>query len=226
MRILIVEDDVEIAQLVKAMLERNNYVVDWQETTEGAIEAISMASFDAIILDRSLPDGDGMTLLCFIKLSFPQEDRPPVIILSAMDGPQHRVEGLEAGAVDYVVKPYEPAELLARLKICLQFKTGRTNPVIKIGNIEYDKVDQRLSIHGRTLTLPRRELVIFDTLVRSFGSVVPHEKLYNAIYSYEDQIESNSAASHISKLRKKLQDENSGIDLKVMRHIGYYLKEA
>ena len=226
MRILIVEDDVEIAQLIKSMLERNNYVADWQKTMEGAIEAISMAPFKAIILDRSLPDGDGMALLAFIKASFPLENRPPVIILSAMDESHHRVEGLEAGAIDYVIKPYEPAELLARLKICMQFKTSLANPVIKIGNIEYDKVNQRLSINGKALPLPRRELVIFDTLLRSFGAVVPHEKLYNAIYSYEDQIESNSAASHVSKLRKKLSDEKSGIDLKVMRHIGYYLQEA
>jgi len=223
MRILVVEDDVEIAALLKRLLERNGYTVDVQHSLKLAMRVLSDFAYSAIILDRGLPDGDGISLIHELRKLKKKSEMPPFIIVSAIGELHDRVEGLDAGAVDYVVKPYEPKELLARLRVCLRLKAVHQSSEIEIGNIIYDSSAHRISVNGTPLNITRRGLLIFDVLAHNVGRVVSSDELENKVYGYEE-IGSNALTSQISRLRKALVESNSGVTIKVMRHIGYTLE--
>ncbi len=224
MRVLIVEDDLQIAKLLKRYLESHNFVVDHQETVGRGLQAVLDAKYSAVIIDRMLPDGDGIELIDKLKERRLEKDLPPFLVLSALGDVEERVASLNLGAVDYVVKPYEPEELLARLKVCIKHKTTGVDQTIALGNIVYDIQDQHIEIDGKALNLRRRELLIFDTLVRHQGRVTSYRALEEAVYSYDDDICSNTLASQVSRLRKALRDANSGVHIKVLRNIGYLLE--
>lgn len=224
MRVLIVEDDIQIAKLLKRYLESHNFVIDHQETIATAIHAIEDAPYSAVIIDRMLPDGDGVELIDRLKETMLETELPPFLVLSALGDVEDKVLSLGLGAVDYIVKPYEPEELLARLKVCIKFKTISAKRMLKLGNIVYDTEDQCLEVNGEVLSLRRRELAIFDALIRQQGRVTSYEALENAIYSYDDEICSNTMASQVSRLRKNLADSSSGVTIRVLRNIGYMLE--
>lgn len=222
MRLLVVEDDLEIGGLLKRLLESNNFVVDHQTTVATAVQAILGTSYSAVIIDRMLPDGDGIDLINILKGRMLKEDLPPFLVLSALGEVEEKVMSLGLGAVDYVVKPYDPEELLARIKVCIKYKANGAGKTFTMGNVAYDSQGQHIEVNGAILSLRRRELLIFDILMRHQGKrITTHRALESAVYSYDDEICSNSLASHVSRLRKALRDSGADISLKVMRNIGY-----
>ena len=224
MRILVVEDEIDVADVIRRLLEKNNYIVDVQHDLKMAEEAILVAPYSAVILDRHLPDGDGITLLQRLRETRKEVELPPFLILTAICDVQDRVDGLDAGAVDYIVKPYEPDELLARLRVCMKLKSGVRQQKLTAGNISYDLASRTASMDGRAISIRRRELAVFDLLIRNLGRMVSMDSLIDAVYGYDD-VESNALTAHISRLRKRLDECNSGLKIRVSRQIGYTLEE-
>lgn len=225
MRILIVEDDKRIINSLTRLLKRESYVVDAVESISQAMHILSVVKYAAVILDRGLDDGDGLNVVSLAHSSLKPEQLPCFIILSALSEPIDRVEGLNAGAVDYIAKPYEPAELLARLKICTSRNFIPVEHIISLGNVDYDTQGRTLKIDNTPIQVRRREQLIIELLLKNKGRVITHETIESQIYNFDEEIESNAVSSQISRLRRILKKANANITIKVMRHIGYYLEE-
>ena len=224
LRILLIEDEPELAAAIASRLCAEGFVVDHFGTLGEGIEAVMMTQYRAVLLDRRLPDGDGLSLLPVLKT---RPDPAPVIVLTAMDDVPDRVEGLEAGAEDYLIKPFASDELLARLRVLLRRGGGiAAVPRVKMGRMEYDLAARQLSVGGQTLILSRRELAILDVLMRRAGRVVMREHLEAQVYGYEDDISSNALEAHISRLRKRLTEMRAGVIVHSVRGVGYMVRAA
>lgn len=224
MRILLVEDDHELAAGLAARLGSEGYVVDRVGNLGDAIEAVISNVYRAILLDRRLPDGDCISLLPVLATRKPV---PPVLILSALDDVPDRVAGIEAGADDYLVKPFAFEELRARLLTRIRRAPDRpAEAPVKVGRLSYNLATRDLQVDGVDLHLPRRELALLDTLVRRAGRVVQREHLEAEMYGIDDDIQSNALEAHVSRLRRRLLDANAGVLLHGVRGVGYMLKVA
>ncbi|TXC72218.1 response regulator transcription factor [Sphingomonas ginsenosidivorax] len=224
MRILLIEDERELAEAVTARLNLEGFVVDCFGTLGEAIEAVISAQYRVILLDRRLPDGDGLSLLPVIRT---RPAPPPVIMLTALGDVPDRVAGLDAGAEDYLIKPYSFDELLARLRVLLRRDgSGDLAQKVAIGRLTFDLASLEASIGGTLLLLPRRELAILETLVRRAGRVVMREHIEAQVYSFDDDISSNALDAHVSRLRKRLVDGSAGVILNGVRGLGYILRAA
>lgn len=224
LRILLVEDEPEIRTSLAARLTANGFVVDHFGTLGSAIEAVMGAEYRAVLLDRRLPDGDGLSLLPVLRT---RPSSPPVIVISALDDVPDRVAGLDAGAEDYLIKPFAFEELVARLRVLLR-RAGSTEaaPCVSVGRLEYDLAARESKVAGKPLPLPRRELAIMDALIRRAGRVVMREHLQDQVYGYDEEISSNALEAHISRLRKRLADAGAGVVLHGVRGVGYMLRAA
>ncbi|HEV2079695.1 MAG TPA: response regulator transcription factor [Allosphingosinicella sp.] len=224
MRILLVEDEPELRTTLAARLTADGFVVDQFGTLGAAIEAVMAAQYNAVLLDRRLPDGDGLSLLPVLRT---RPSRPPVIILSALDDIPDRVDGLDAGAEDYLIKPFAFEELVARLRVMLR-RSGSADaaPFVSVGRLQYDLASREPKVSGQPLTLPRRELAIMDALIRRAGRVVMREHLQDQVYGFDEEISSNALEAHISRLRKRLADAGAGVVLHGVRGVGYMLRAA
>jgi DNA-binding response OmpR family regulator len=223
-RVLLVEDEPELGAALATRLQSEGFVVDHFGSLGEAIEAVMGADYRAVLLDRRLPDGDGLSLLPVLRT---RKEPPPVIVLTAMDDVPDRVAGLDAGAEDYLIKPFALDELLARLRVLLRRSGSAAQvPRVTIGRLEYDLAARDPSIEGMTLVLPRRELAILDTLMRRAGRVVMREHLEAQVYGYDDDISSNALEAHISRLRRRLADVRAGVVLHGVRGVGYMLRAA
>ena len=222
MRILLVEDEPELAAAIVGRLCGEGFVVDHVGNLGDAIEAVISASFRLLLLDRRLPDGDGLSLLPVLRT---RPSPPPVIILTALDDVPDRVAGLDAGAEDYLIKPFAFDELLARIRVLLRRPAiGAPAPSVTIGRLEYDLGSREPRVAGAALSLPRRELAILDTLARRAGRVVMREHLESQVYGFDDDISSNALEAHISRLRKRLADAGAQVVLHGVRGVGYMLR--
>jgi DNA-binding response OmpR family regulator len=221
-RILLVEDEPELRATLAARLTQEGFVVDQVGTLGLAIEAVMGAEYRALLLDRRLPDGDGLSLLPVLRT---RPTSPPVLVLSALDDIPDRVAGLEAGAEDYLIKPFAFDELVARLRVRLR-RSGSADvaPSVSVGRLEYDLSSREPKVGGKLLALPRRELAIMDALVRRAGRVVMREHLQDQVYGFDEEISSNALEAHISRLRKRLADAGAGVVLHGVRGIGYMLR--
>jgi DNA-binding response OmpR family regulator len=221
-RILLVEDEPELRATLAARLTQEGFVVDQVGTLGLAIEAVMGAEYRALLLDRRLPDGDGLSLLPVLRT---RPTSPPVLVLSALDDIPDRVAGLEAGAEDYLIKPFAFDELVARLRVLLR-RSGSADvaPSVSVGRLEYDLSSREPKVGGKLLALPRRELAIMDALVRRAGRVVMREHLQDQVYGFDEEISSNALEAHISRLRKRLADAGAGVVLHGVRGIGYMLR--
>jgi DNA-binding response OmpR family regulator len=224
MRILLVEDEPELAATIAGRLADERFVVDRAGSLGDAIEAVMCADYRAVLLDRRLPDGDGLSLLPVLRT------RPlpaPVLVLTALDDVPDRVAGLDAGADDYLIKPFAVDELLARIRVLLRrFSAGSAAPKVTVGRLEYDLGDRASKVGGSPLSLPRRELAILDALMRRAGRVVLREHLEAQVYGYDDDISSNALEAHVSRLRKRLTDAGAGVILHGVRGVGYMLRAS
>jgi DNA-binding response OmpR family regulator len=221
---LLVEDEPELGAALAARLRGEGFVVDHVATLGHAIEAVMGAEYRLLLLDRRLPDGDGLSLLPVLRT---RPSPAPAIVLTALDDVPDRVAGLDAGAEDYLIKPFAFEELLARMRVLLRRAPGALSaPQVTVGALEYDLAAREPKVGGTTLALPRRELAILDALVRRAGRVVMREHLESQVYGYDDEISSNALEAHISRLRKRLADSGARVVLHGVRGVGYMLRAA
>jgi DNA-binding response OmpR family regulator len=222
MRILLVEDEAEMAGALASALKRYDMVVDHVPTLCEAEEAISAEVHAAVLLDRQLPDGDGLALIPKLRA---RADGVPIIVLTARGELADRVAGLDSGADDYLAKPFAVEELLARLRAVLRRPAGLTPDVIQAGRIVFDVGHREASIDGRPLELPRRELLVLEALIRRMGRTVLRAALEEAVYNFDDEIQSNALDTHVSRLRRKLAEAEAGVEIHGIRGVGYLLKK-
>ena len=222
MRILVVEDDVGIADGLQANLQQRGYAVDWCDTVAHAWAALQAEPFDAVLLDLGLPDGDGGTLLQRLRQAsaapggLPAPDTP-VLIMTARDEVQQRIAGLDLGADDYLVKPFDVDELEARLRALLRRAAGRSHPVIRHGALEIDPAAHTVLQAGVPVDLSPREFAVLLVLLESRGRVQSRQQLEARLYNWQDAIESNAVEVHVHHLRRKLGESL----IKTVRGVGY-----
>ena len=223
-RILLVEDDPALAREMLRHLERDGWVVDHVARLAHAVEAVVHTGYRVVLLDRQLPDGDGLALVAVAR-SRPAP--PAVIFLTARDDVADRVQGLDAGGDDYLVKPFALDELLARLRAaCRRPAAGVTAPPVRVGNLSFDMASREVCIAGRPLALPRRELVLLESLVRRAGRVVQREHLDAAVYGHGAEVSANALETQVSRLRRRLHDAGALLELRTIRGVGYLLRAA
>jgi DNA-binding response OmpR family regulator len=223
MRILLVEDEAEMAGALTSALKGYDMVVDHVPTLAEAEEAISADVHMAILLDRQLPDGDGLSLIPKLRA---RADGVPIIVLTARGELADRIAGLDSGADDYLAKPFAVEELLARLRAVLRRPAGVMPDIVRAGRLAFDLGHREASIDGRTLDLPRRELLVLEALIRRLGRTVLRSAVEEAVYSFDDEIQSNALDTHVSRLRRKLADADAGVEIHGIRGVGYLLKQV
>ena len=214
MRILLVEDDVLLGDGVCAGLRRENNSVDWVKNGETALTAISETQYDCVVLDIGLPKISGLEVLRQMRAS---NNVIPVMILTAQDDVSDRVVGLDTGADDYLVKPFEFAELCARLRALTRRTRGTASEIIQYKNIKIDTTAHTVEHDGHDVTLSRREFALLIELISNQGRVLSRQSLEQKLYSWGDEIESNTIEVYIHHLRKKLYTDL----IKTVRGIGY-----
>jgi DNA-binding response OmpR family regulator len=223
MRILLVEDEAEMAGALTSALKGYDMVVDHVPTLAEAEEAISADVHMAILLDRQLPDGDGLALIPKLRA---RADGVPIIVLTARGELADRIAGLDSGADDYLAKPFAVEELLARLRAVLRRPAGLVPDIVRAGRLAFDLSHREASIDGRTLDLPRRELLVLEALIRRLGRTVLRSAVEEAVYSFDDEIQSNALDTHVSRLRRKLADADARVEIHGIRGVGYLLKQV
>lgn len=223
MRILLVEDDLAMAQALHGALERHGLVMDAVHSLAMADTALRLRVHDLLLLDRALPDGDGLDFIPAARALMPAL---PIILLTARGEVADRVDGLNGGADDYMVKPVAVDELLARVRAIARRPAAIKLPSAALGRLAFDFGAQEATVDGRPLRLPRRQLLILETLIYRQGRTVRREVLREAVYGFEDDIQSNALDAHISKLRRALEEAGAGVEIAVIRGVGYLLKDA
>jgi DNA-binding response OmpR family regulator len=222
-RLLVVEDEPRIAEILKSGLRRAGFIVDVVDLCVDAREALALIAYDAAILDLGLPDGDGLKLLTQVRAA---HNHVPILILTARDAVEDRVSGLDAGADDYLVKPFATSELIARIKALLRRPGGALGLELHAGNIDFDTVGRDVRVGCISLQLPRRECAILEHLMRRQGRVVPKSILEEKLYGIDDELESNAVPVHVHHLRRKLQEAKATAEIHTIRGVGYLLTES
>src|SRR6202030_3697943 len=222
MRILLIEDHQRLAQSIVEGLAGFGFGVDLFMTAEEGLAATKSMSYEAIILDLGLPDRDGLELLKDLRAA---ASWIPVLILTARDGIDDRVEGLDRGADDYLPKPFAMKELAARLRALLRRPGGPLGTTIDIANLSFDTAARQVKVDGRVVAISRRELDALEVLVRRGDPVVPKSLLEDTIYGLSNDITSNTIEALVSRLRRRLETVHAGVSIHTLRGIGYLLKE-
>jgi len=219
MRVLLIEDDKILGAAVRDQIAAEGHSVDWVARLDAARDHIGSAAYDLLLLDLMLPDGRGLGLLRDLRT---RGNVTPVIILTAMDQLSDRIEGLNAGADDYLVKPFDLSELSARLNAVARRYAGNPNPLVRIGDLEIDLAARSILRAGRTIDLTAREWALFEAFVQRPGQILSRAQLEERLYSFGSEVESNATEVHVSRLRKKL---GHGI-VETVRGVGYRLGRA
>lgn len=222
MKILLVEDETRLAEAIAASLTKKGVAVDHTALLGDAIELAQQQTYDAIVLDRRLPDGDGITFIPWLRSAGVVT---PVIVLTARNEPTERVAGLDLGADDYLGKPFLMEELFARLRAVMRRPSTLAEPSIVAGRMTVDPIRMDVMVGELQLDLPRRELMVLVTLAKRKGRTVLRSALETEIYNYEETIQSNALDAHVSRLRKRLTDADAGVSIHNIRGVGYLLKE-
>ena len=216
MRLLLVEDDPLLGDGVQAGLGQAGFAVDWVRDGVAGELALKTEPYAAVILDLGLPRLTGLELLGRLRAA---GNAVPVLILTARDGIADRVDGLDRGADDYLVKPFDLNELAARLRALIRRARGEPAPVMRIGALELDAAAHRVSFQGRPVELSPREFALLNELMWHAGRVLSREQLERQIYGWGEEVESNAIEVHIHHLRRKLQPEL----IRTIRGVGYLL---
>jgi DNA-binding response OmpR family regulator len=223
MRLLLVEDDPHLSELIPKALRSTGFTVDTCELADEACCALQNGSFETVILDLGLPDDDGMTVLRQMRRG---GDATPVLILTSRDGLADRVDGLNAGADDYVLKPFEIEELVARIKALLRRPGGALGMTLTAGNVVLDTVSRETRIGGRIADLSRREMSVLEHLIRRLDGVVAKERLAESLYGYAENGSINSVEVSVHRLRKRLAEFAATVEINTLRGVGYLLSES
>jgi two-component system, OmpR family, response regulator QseB len=201
LRVLLAEDDVMIGASVRHGLAQDGFTVDWVEDGRAAEIALAERVHDAVLLDLGLPRKTGLDVLSAMRRG---GDNRPVLIMTARDAVADRVAGLDAGADDYVVKPFDLTELAARLRALSRRRAGRADPILAFGAIELDPAAHQARVRGKPIALSAREFALLEALMVRPGAVLSRAQLEAKLYGWSDSVESNAVEVHIHGLRKKL----------------------
>ncbi len=220
MRILLIEDEPEMAELIASDVEAAGFVVDYGRSSSEALESVKHANYDLVLLDRRLPDGDGLALLPAIR-----QTRPGirVMMLTALDAMKEKVAGLDSGADDYLTKPYDKEELVSRIRACLRRPGCGAQPPVVIGALSFDLASLQVSVRGTALALHRRELSLLEALMRRANRVATRETLLEEVYGVQAEVQPNALDTLIWRLRSNLKAAEAGVAIHMVRGIGYAL---
>jgi two-component system response regulator QseB len=219
MKILLLEDNRSMREIVADYLTDRGFIVDAVRTGDAALAAVATNTYDAMVLDLGLPDIDGMDVLRQVRLR--TSDRLPALIVTARDSLENRLSGLNSGADDYIVKPFELVELEARLRVVLRRPGQRGSMSSSCGRLSYDVTAREATVQGNRLDLTRRELALLEELMRAPGRVVVKDALEDRLYSIDQEVSGNAIEATVSRLRKKLAAAEAGVSIQTMRGIGY-----
>ncbi|WP_086933493.1 response regulator [Agarilytica rhodophyticola] len=217
MRVLIVEDDQIIGSGLVQSLTNNNYTVDWVETVASAQAALVTQTYDILILDIGLPDGSGLDILYKLRR---ENNQMPVLILTAYDEISSKISGLDAGADDYLIKPFDLNELLARMRALRRRSNGSGSPVLQIGDVVLDPVSHKVLLDNEEVELGAKEFAILHALMEKPERLISKAQLEDTLYGWNAEIESNTVEVHIHGIRKKLGKNI----IRTVRHAGYQIK--
>ncbi|CDX60316.1 DNA-binding response regulator in two-component regulatory system with QseC [Mesorhizobium plurifarium] len=219
MRILLIEDDSVLGAAVRDQIVGDGHSVDWVTRIDAARDAMAGAAYDLILLDLMLPDGRGIVFLRALRAA---GDVTPIIILTALDQVSDRIEGLTAGADDYIVKPFDLDELSARIGSVARRYSGNPNPIIRLRSLDIDIARRSVRRDGKTVQLTAREWALLEAFLTRPGQLLSKAQLEERLYDFDAEVESNTIEVHVSRLRKKL-----GTDLiETERGLGYRLARA
>ncbi len=228
MRLLLVEDDRMIGESLRAALRLEHYAVDWVRDAAAASSTLASEKFDLVLLDLGLPasgmahaetlPGGGIGVLCALRA---RGDATPVIVLTARDAPGDKVAGLDAGADDYLVKPFDLDELAARIRAVLRRHGGRAQPTLACGNVVLDPATRQVWQGDRPVLLSAREFAVLEALMLRPGALLSRPQLEDRLYGWGEEIESNAVSVYIHQLRRKLGAEF----IQNVRGVGYFVSE-
>ena len=219
MRLLLVEDDKMIGEAVRDLLDAEHYAVDWVRDGEMAETALRSQNYDLVLLDLGLPRRDGLSVLRSLRT---RKVRIPVLIASARDSIQQRIEGLDAGADDYVLKPFDLTELLARIRALLRRASGRAEPVYEHRGVAINPATREVTLDGSPVTISAREWAVLEPLIAHPGLVLSRSQLEEKLYGWKDDISSNAVEVYVHGLRRKL----GATLIQNIRGVGYLVPKA
>lgn len=219
MRILLLEDNADLADAITSRLKSKDFVVDITSNIQAAESALAMGSFDLALFDLSLPDGSSLALLQKLRR---QGKTIPVIIITARDQISDRITGLEAGADDYLVKPFDLDEMIARIHTIMRRYEGNPNPVIKFGNIQIDQSGHRVFVSNVEVELTAKEWAVVQKLSSQPGHIFSKEQMEATLYNFDSEVGSNTLEVYVSRIRKKLGKDH----IETVRGLGYRFKKG
>ena len=216
MRVLLVEDDPMIGESLREALRRQGMAADWVRDGRAADEVLASERFDAVLLDLGLPQRSGVQVLQSLRA---RGDATPVIVLTARDALADKVGSLDAGADDYLVKPFELDELLARLRAVGRRHAGRAQTALQVADLRLDPATREVSRGGRPVLLSAREFALLQALLERPGAILSRAQLEDRLYGWGEEVESNAVSVYVHQLRRKLGDDL----LHTVRGVGYYV---
>jgi len=222
LRLLVIEDEERLSGILKSKLGEIGFTVDIAGSAEDASIALELINYDAAVLDLGLPDGDGLAVLIAARAA---GKALPILILTARDAVEDRVAGLNAGADDYLTKPFAMTELVARIKALLRRPGSVLGITLEVGNIRLDTIGRELLIGGNPVRLSRRELAILEQMMRRFGRIVPKAVLEEKLYGIDEEPDSNPIPVHVHHLRRQLEAAGANIEIHTIRGVGYVLAD-
>jgi len=222
MRLLLIEDHDRLAELTVKALGDAGFATDRVAGVEDAEAALAVARYDAIVLDLGLPDGDGLDLLRRLRRA---GNSAPILVATARSALGDRIKGLDSGADDYLVKPFEMGELAARLRALLRRPGAALGSVLEVGNIRYDSASRMVEVNGRQVAFSRRETDLLEILLRRAGRAVSKASIEEALYGFDEQTDLNAIEVLVSRLRKRLIEAGASAEIHTLRGIGYLLRD-
>ncbi|MCS0504989.1 response regulator [Ancylobacter mangrovi] len=223
MRLLLVEDSARLRQLIAETVQGAGWRLDMAGGLDEAEAALAAASYDLVLLDLGLPDGDGLDLLRALRR---RKDPTPALVLTARGAVDERIAGLDAGADDYLTKPFNNGELLARARALLRRAPLSTAPVLEAGALRYDPATHEVSCNGTAIVLGPRERAALEILMRHAGRVTPKRVLETMLSHFEGETSANAIELLLSRLRRKLATHPTGTAIVTVRGVGYMLRET
>lgn len=221
MRVLLIEDNRDLTGLIRDGLSRHGFAVDCAASAAAAQDAVAAADFDLVILDLGLPDGDGRDLLRDLRRAGRHQ---PVLIVTARSALGDRVAGLDAGADDYLIKPFAMDELLARVRALLRRPGVGLDVALFCGNLRLDSANRTVTVSGQPLDLGKREIELLTLLLRRQGKVVAKEAIESALYTFDEPVTPNAVEALISRVRRRLADAHADVGIHTLRGLGYLLR--
>ena len=219
MRVLVIEDDTTLGHALEEFLTDQGYAVDWLTDGDRVAGALSAQSYELLLLDLNLPGKSGLDILRQLRA---EGNQVPVLVLTARDGLDDRVAGLDAGADDYVTKPFDLPELAARVRVFARRRTGQVQPLIEVGPLVFDTIGREVRVSGNRLNLSVRELSVLEMLMARVSRVVTKRQIVNSLSAWDADFSENAVEVYVYRLRKRL--EGTGATIQTVRGFGYMLE--